>query len=305
MSKLPKRITKRYAKTKFNTVGLCLSTYALLILFVPLIFRKYLEVYHPYILATPFLYLDICLLMIVLFTIFPFLIIRKSFEISFANIFRRTKMSLKEIQDEAIIFFLVSSFAIFISTSIASAIGKGGSLVYTIGSFKMEEYYNHFLYPIIFVLIVPVIEEYAFRGVLQKSLSRFGKYFALIVSSLIYSLAHGSVAEFIPSFVIAYYLGKISLISGSIRPCILIHMSFNLLLYLVSIIPNRYSLYVVIFLAVLYIAGIIKLLRFKHSTISFKYKKESFYIFKIFFLSFSVIISLILFIAHTVINFLL
>ena len=87
--------------------------------------------------------------------------------------------------------------------------------------------------PILFLLITtvilaPVFEELVFRGVLLPVLvSKVGKISGLILSALIFALAHLSVGELPPLFVLGIGLGLMRLSSGRLFPCALMHSLWN------------------------------------------------------------------------------
>ena len=89
------------------------------------------------------------------------------------------------------------------------------------------------LVPILFLLITtvilaPVFEELVFRGVLLPVLvSKIGKISGLVLSALIFALAHLSVGELPPLFVLGIGLGLMRLSSGRLLPCALMHSLWN------------------------------------------------------------------------------
>ena len=93
------------------------------------------------------------------------------------------------------------------------------------------------------IIVTPIVEEYAFRGVLLNVLSKFGKTFGLYASSIIFALAHLSFVEMIPAFMMGVLLGKTSLRYRSIRPTIFIHILFNGLIYALCVIPASITKY--------------------------------------------------------------
>jgi len=71
-----------------------------------------------------------------------------------------------------------------------------------------------------------ISEEFVFRGILLRSLSnRIGSYWALIISSLVFSIMH--TWRFPSALVIGIYLGYLFLATGSIVPCLFAHFGIN------------------------------------------------------------------------------
>ena len=78
------------------------------------------------------------------------------------------------------------------------------------------------------VLLAPVFEELVFRGILLPVLvSKVGKISGVLLSALIFALAHLSVGELAPLFVLGIGLGLMRLSSGRLFPCALMHSLWN------------------------------------------------------------------------------
>jgi hypothetical protein len=78
------------------------------------------------------------------------------------------------------------------------------------------------------VILAPVFEELVFRGVLLPVLvSKLGKISGVVISALIFALAHLSVGELPPLFVLGIGLGLMRMSSGRLFPCALMHSLWN------------------------------------------------------------------------------
>ncbi len=90
---------------------------------------------------------------------------------------------------------------------------------------------NYLAFILLFVtttLLAPFFEEIIFRGVLLPILSRdFGIIFGIIISSFIFALAHLSLSEFPPLFVLGIGLGVTRLLSGRLGSSIFMHSLWN------------------------------------------------------------------------------
>jgi membrane protease YdiL (CAAX protease family) len=73
-------------------------------------------------------------------------------------------------------------------------------------------------------IIVPVVEELLFRGVLMRGLPCF---FALFYSAVIFASAHGINDYVLPLFFTGWLLGLIRLKSESLIPSMCCHAAFN------------------------------------------------------------------------------
>jgi uncharacterized protein len=79
-----------------------------------------------------------------------------------------------------------------------------------------------------FVLAAPLLEELIFRGImLDGLLKRYRPLTSIIVSSLLFGLAHLNPWQFVTGFVIGCFLGWVYLRTGSVGACIVIHMAAN------------------------------------------------------------------------------
>ncbi|MBW3041543.1 CPBP family intramembrane glutamic endopeptidase [Prochlorococcus marinus] len=91
-----------------------------------------------------------------------------------------------------------------------------------------DEFIPLFFLLITTVVLAPVFEELVFRGVLLPVLvSKVGKISGVLFSALIFALAHLSVGELPPLFVLGVGLGLMRLSSGRLFPCALMHSLWN------------------------------------------------------------------------------
>ena len=105
---------------------------------------------------------------------------------------------------------------------------QGGSnplLELVLGS---NEFIPLFLLLITTVVLAPFFEELVFRGILLPVLvSKVGKISGVFFSAFIFALAHLSVGELPPLFVLGIGLGLMRLSSGRLFPCALMHSLWN------------------------------------------------------------------------------
>jgi sodium transport system permease protein len=86
-----------------------------------------------------------------------------------------------------------------------------------------------------FALLPAVCEELAFRGfVLMGLLRRLGTGKAVLVSSLLFAIAHLTAFQFLPTFLIGLLLGYLALRSGSVYPGMILHALHNGLVFAVG-----------------------------------------------------------------------
>ena len=79
------------------------------------------------------------------------------------------------------------------------------------------------------VLFTPLVEEIIFRGyMLNRLLTRWRETTAVIVTTVIFALMHGSLLWFIYAFCMGYILAKLSIREDNIFYGIFLHAGFNL-----------------------------------------------------------------------------
>lgn len=300
-----KTVSRKYALNEFNTTGLILIIYCLFVLFLPLVIG---ELFEMYAVELEWHGLNTVLLiktaLMIIGTVLPFALLKLSSRRK-SRKQEKLPISSKQIVCQAVVFFTASSAAIFAMTAIAAYFGFSGELVSGIGISINSEYLTDVVYVITFIFISPVLEEFAFRGALLSTLSKYGKYFALVSSSIIFALAHGSFLEFIPSFIMGLLLGKIALRYKTIKPTIMIHIIFNILLYVSFIIPESASMVIAGFYGILYLLAIALVATKTYKRIVVRKSNSSGKVMSMFLTTFPVMISIFLFIAHSILTVLL
>ena len=78
------------------------------------------------------------------------------------------------------------------------------------------------------VVLAPLFEETIFRGVLLPVLGRsLGRVGAVVVSALVFAVAHLSLGELPPLLVLGLGLGLLRLSTGRLLPCVVMHALWN------------------------------------------------------------------------------
>ena len=95
------------------------------------------------------------------------------------------------------------------------------------------------IYIILFLLVFPLSEELLYRKALLNVLKRYGFRFAIVVSSLIFALAHNDVFQILPAFFVGVLLSSITLQHKSVIPAMAIHMVNNLFFFTPFIVAPR------------------------------------------------------------------
>ena len=262
MNKKEHRISKKYAKRKFSLVGLLLILYVLFTLLIPYFLLMYLKEVNSSVLKDPILYYGIYFIILLFGTLLPFFMMRKAARIPIKKISRNFSATFNDLFVQTIVAFTVCIALTYVSNILFSYIGLEGKLISSIGLSYDSVNLTHPLYVFMLIGVTPLLEEYAFRGVLLQTLARYGKSFGLYASAFIFALAHMNFAEMIPAFAMGILFGKTALRYKSIRPTIISHMLFNALIFILYVVPSyiaQYMAYVlvaiILFAAYLILSG--------------------------------------------------
>lgn len=77
-------------------------------------------------------------------------------------------------------------------------------------------------------LLVPLGEEFLFRGVLMRGLLRYGAVIAVVVSSVVFAVFHGVNMALPSALVVGLVAAEVVRRSGSVWPAVVIHVINNL-----------------------------------------------------------------------------
>jgi sodium transport system permease protein len=81
---------------------------------------------------------------------------------------------------------------------------------------------------LVFVIVIPICEEVAFRGFVLGGLQRrFKPWKAIVLSAFLFALYHMNVFQFVPAFLMGVVLGLLAVRSRSIWPGVLLHAVYN------------------------------------------------------------------------------
>lgn len=297
-----KTVSRYYAKKEFEFTGLILILYSLFVLYVPFVLSLFLEeigyvTYNG--LNIEFISQLVCL---VVGSILPFLMLRLYFKKSSKDFLGKADIKVSQLLIDFVVFFVAVIASIYVTTILATTIGIESGVVSSIGIVFNTELMRSPLYLFAFIILTPLLEEYVFRGILLNCLSKYGKYFAVIATSIVYCFAHGSFIEMIPSFLMSIILCKISIKYKSIRPTIFIHVLFNALLGILGTMPENLALYEEIIIGVLILLAVYFLFSKKYHIIHVRKSNTNNKVGLLFLSSTSVIVALLLFIAHTLLT---
>lgn len=295
-------VSQEYTRSKFKKLGFALILYSLIVLYLPLFLEKILEKFKPEILENLNLYIGIYYIIVLFGTIVPFLIISKTFDTKFSDFFRKTNISFSDTRIEFLVFFTISSISIFIANGIANVLGVSMNLVFNVGAVASNTHFDNFLFAYMYIIACPILEEIAFRGCLLKSLARFGKKFAIIVSAIFYALAHGEFIEMIPAIIMGYLLGKIETKYHSVQPCIIMRILFNILIFILYLVPDSFSFIVSIIFVFVYLYTLFYSVRKKYTFVAIKSAQSILPTLKVLLTTPEIIIAILLVIGNSVLT---
>ena len=140
------------------------------------------------------------------------------------------KISLKMIGISVLIGFvlyLINSFIASFSASIISLLGYE-----TLSSPAQTDLsYSSAFKDLILSCILPgICEEFIHRGVMVHAQSKHtNKKYCLIISSILFGLAHLNIQQFLYAGIMGFFIGYIGIVSHSIYPCMIVHFMNNFL----------------------------------------------------------------------------
>lgn len=89
-------------------------------------------------------------------------------------------------------------------------------------------------------IVGPIFEEFVYRGVVLRTLEKYGKWFAILVSSILFGLMHGNFYQIFMAVGIGIILGYLTT-EYSIKIAIILHICNNTMVQLLSEINARVS----------------------------------------------------------------
>ncbi len=98
--------------------------------------------------------------------------------------------------------------------------------------------YNFVLDTLKIAIIPAFVEEFLFRGIILERLSRFGRFKAIMISSILFALMHQNPAQIIYTFILGLFLGYMVFESGSIWGGIILHFINNFTQVIIVALQN-------------------------------------------------------------------
>ncbi|MGN8937804.1 lysostaphin resistance A-like protein [Bittarella sp. HCP28S3_D9] len=99
----------------------------------------------------------------------------------------------------------------------------------------------YLLYFLSLSAVPAVVEEVVFRGVVLQPLRRFGDRFAVVVSAIVFAMAHQSFVKAPNMFFVGLFLGYVAIKSGSILTTVVLHFVNNALSLVLATLQTAVS----------------------------------------------------------------
>lgn len=222
-----------------------------------------------------YIIMQLCLSFVLSFVVTPLVFYVIGFDFSLVNIVVSTLVSL--ISGLVILWFMNSSFKQKLSNFKFTF--KPKETIDTIGMMYFFNYFigiigtffsklglpdtspdlwlnNDVLYDVFIfisvVILAPIFEELIFRGMILRTLSKYNKTFAIVITSLLFGLLHLNISQAIPAFFMSLVLCYMSLKSDSLLVTILAHAANNLLALLSTYFDHNIVITVIILACVIY-----------------------------------------------------
>lgn len=304
----PQVITTREAKRQVNTFGISLVIYIFLNQMLWYGFG-FLQRYYPASLQGFDPELVIMIFFIVILFLSGYVLFRlssRALDLDIRDYLRKPKIPLSRIivlaaAGIAITYFFsaISSFFRFLLHPASDSYAFVGHFTTPLNIIKNAVYF------LLFVIIRPWCDEFAFRGVIQRQLGHYNRYFGVLASAFLYALAQPSMTDAIPAFFMGWFLALLTYRYHSIIPARRVRMAAALFTWAVMIIPDRLIIIPTILIALVYLICGYSLIGRKidfHISRSGALNKK---LWKTLLTSFTIILCIILFIAGCVMSFLI
>lgn len=86
---------------------------------------------------------------------------------------------------------------------------------------------SSWVYMLAVAVLAPVIEEFVFRGIILTRLEKYGKWFAVVGSAIIFGIAHGDIARFAFAFIAGLVFGFLYVKTRNIWVPVIVHFLNN------------------------------------------------------------------------------
>lgn len=299
------QISYQEAKSQINTLGISMFIYIIILIAIRygLIFiESIIDVNQYPVMIVSFIGMGIYVLAYFLVSFIPFKASAVLLELDTKDYRKKRKISISKL----IAFICIGIGIELIITSVISIFGLHNLSIPVLNSALMDyRTYDRIAYNIfyiVFILIIkPYMDEYVFRGIIQRQLGHYSRSFGVVASALLYAIAQPTINEALPCFFLGFYLSLISIKYHSIKPTIAIQRGIILFYLISNLIPNKFFFIVIALVIIVYVIAALSLfnnvLRIPFITLK-AFNKD---LWTMFLSSFSIIICFVIQIANFII----
>jgi membrane protease YdiL (CAAX protease family) len=148
------------------------------------------------------------------------------------------KFNLKIVLVSAVVLLSLNSFLGIFASLLESLLNLFGLSA----NFALEqlESLNDFAIPMLIYtcLVAPIFEEFIYRGAILRSLEKYGKKFAIMVSALLFGMMHGNFYQIFMAMGVGLILGYLAT-EYSIKLTIILHIINNVSVQALTILSPK------------------------------------------------------------------
>ncbi|WP_297422052.1 CPBP family intramembrane glutamic endopeptidase [Clostridium sp.] len=245
------KIMRKSIKREFNKLGLAIlmkELIANIVIFICMLVIMVIELLKQKnvdkldfekIVSNP-TYIGIMSIIAAIISISPFLIYRGRKFFNYDLRVENKKFKLKTVVLSIIVLLSVNSALVLFSNGLEHILNLMGLSANS--ALEALESLNELTVPTIIYscLVAPVVEELIFRGAVLRSLEKYGKRFAILISGLLFGLMHGNFFQIFMAMGVGIILGYLA-IEYSIKLTILLHIINNVCVEILSQISTNVS----------------------------------------------------------------
>ncbi len=294
----PVVITTKQAKGQINHFGRSLVLYIALFMAVHYGIPWAGEHYPALLMGLNADLASLCLSIIVLVfvTAIPFSISAKKLNLDISSYLKNPRLRSDRVVSLACIGIALNLTVTSLSTLFYFFFHTKSIAYPFLGSFNTtKKILANVAYFVFFVLTEPICDEYIFRGIIQRQLGHYGRYFGVLGSAVLYAISRQNLVAAIPAFALGWYFSLITLRYHSIVPTIRVHIAIALFLWILDIVPGNYLWLVTIFIIIIYFLAGLFMFQKRVDTGMVRYGATEFKLWKILLTTSSIVVCILLF----------
>ncbi len=204
----------------------------------------------------------------VMFTV-PFVIFFKANKYYISDLVKFTKPKREEILPYMLLGISFCSFANIVTVFMGRIFSSAGINYEVDFGDNPNGFFGFMLTLITMAIVPPLVEEFAFRGLVLGSLRKYGDGFAVLCSAILFGLMHSNFQQMPFAFLVGLALGFITVKTGSLWIAIAVHCFNNLTSVIFDFTINNASsniqgIVYTVFFVVCLLLGLVAVLLFKN-----------------------------------------